>query len=93
VNEIWLDKSGSELRVLYRNVGYRTFRAKATHDLLITTTLVTPEQDRHLMKGNILFIYQLIGPLFPDIYPFERYYGLFWRKYYYNRKTYLMIPQ
>jgi hypothetical protein len=53
VDEIWLDKSGSEIRVIYRNKKYRVFRGKPTYEMLITTTLLTPDEDKQLMKGNI----------------------------------------
>jgi hypothetical protein len=53
VDEIWLDKSGSEIKVIFRNARYRALRGRSTSDMLVTSTLINPDYDKQLLKGNI----------------------------------------
>lgn len=41
-DEIWLDKSLNEVRIVYRNKGYRKFRGVGSEEILLTQALITP---------------------------------------------------
>jgi hypothetical protein len=57
VEEIWLDKSGGEIKVVYRNRGYRKFRGAQQEEKLINTVLTTPKVKMESLKGiNNFFI-------------------------------------
>lgn len=42
VEEIWLDKSGNEIKIVYRNKSYRKFRGVPFEEKLINQAMVTP---------------------------------------------------
>ncbi len=42
VDEIWLDRSGTEVRLVYRNKKYRKFRGNNTEEKILCSGLVTP---------------------------------------------------
>jgi hypothetical protein len=53
VDEIWLDKSGSEAKIIFRNPKYRKLRGRPTQEILITTSLMTPtDVDPIALKGK-----------------------------------------
>jgi len=43
VSEIWLDKSGSEVRIVYRNRGYRKFRGVHSEVKILNSSLITKD--------------------------------------------------
>ena len=52
IDEIWLDKSGSEAKIIFRNPSYRKLRGRATQEIFITTSLTTPtDVDPIALKG------------------------------------------
>ncbi len=53
VDEIWLDKSGSEAKIIFRNPKYRKLRGRPTQEIFITTALITPTDiDPLALKGK-----------------------------------------
>lgn len=44
VDEIWLDKTGSEIRVVYRNRSYRKFRGVTGEEIIMNSSLVSPSE-------------------------------------------------
>jgi hypothetical protein len=65
VEEIWLDKSGSEAKIIFRNPKYRKFRGRATQEILITTSLITPtDVDPIALKGIYSIELRLKDPYF-----------------------------
>ncbi len=53
VNEIWLDPTGKEVKIVYRNMRYRKFRDEAFEDIILVNSLITPRtEDRITLKGN-----------------------------------------
>lgn len=57
VNEIWLDPSGKEVKIIYRNMRYRKFRDEAFEDIILINSLTTPNtEDRVKLKG-IIFLF------------------------------------
>jgi hypothetical protein len=65
VDEIWLDKSGSEAKIIFRNPKYRKFRGRATQEIMITTSLVTPNDiDLNILKGIYSIELRLKDPYF-----------------------------
>ncbi len=51
VEEIWLDKSGCETRVMYRNKAYRKFRGIETEEKYINTYLISPKSKPGELTG------------------------------------------
>jgi len=69
VYQIWLDKSGNEIRVVYNNRTYRNFRRKQVEDIILTSSLVNPSKDSldtsnsnntYNITNNTSFTYLLI---------------------------------
>jgi len=52
IDEIWLDKSGAEVRLVYRNKGYRKFRGAQSEEKLINAALISPNSKKESLKGN-----------------------------------------
>jgi hypothetical protein len=52
VDEIWLDKSGNEVRMLYRNKSYRQFRGAITEEKFINSALVSPAGKSEALTGK-----------------------------------------
>jgi hypothetical protein len=55
VEEIWLDKSGSEVRMVYRNRSYRRFRGAQTEEKILNSALISPAGKSEAMAGNYYF--------------------------------------
>ncbi len=58
VEEIWLDKSGSEIRIVYRNKSYRKFRGVPFEEKLLNNAMVTPAGVNKKTESNLGNIYQ-----------------------------------
>ncbi len=59
VEQIWLDKSGSEVRVVYRNRSYRRFRGAETEEKILNSALVSPAGKPEAMSGNQYIVLKL----------------------------------
>ena len=69
VDEIWLDKSGSEAKIIFRNPKYSKFRGRATQEIMITTSLITPTDiDPIALKGIYSIELRLKDPYFPKFF-------------------------
>jgi len=54
VEEIWLDRTGTEIKVSYRNKRYRKFRGNTGAEILLNDSLVSPDENEYkFLKGNI----------------------------------------
>lgn len=51
IEEIWLDKSGSEVRILYRNKYYRQFRGAISEEKVLTSALISPGVKNDSLSG------------------------------------------
>jgi hypothetical protein len=54
LQEIWLDKLGNEVRIVYRNKGYRKLRGVKSEDRYLNSSLVDPDIEPHMLPGNII---------------------------------------
>ena len=53
VDEIWLDRTGTEIRVSYRNKRYRKFRGNSGAEILLIDSLVSPDESEYkFLKGK-----------------------------------------
>lgn len=53
VEEIWLDRSGTEVKIIYRNRRYRKFRGNVGIEILLNESLVSPDEDEYkFLKGK-----------------------------------------
>ena len=53
VEEIWLDRTGTEVKVIYRNRRYRKMRGNLGTEILLNDSLVSPNEDEYkFLKGN-----------------------------------------
>jgi hypothetical protein len=55
VSEIWLDKTGNEVRIVYSNKKYRTLRGNYTEEIILNSSLINPNQQTYLKKFSKLF--------------------------------------
>jgi hypothetical protein len=53
VEQIWLDKSGNEIRILYRNRSYRRFRGAETEEKILNSALISPSGKPEAMAGKL----------------------------------------
>lgn len=54
VNEIWLDNSGKEIKIIYRNMRYRKFRENETEDIMLVNSMISPRVDNKIpLRGLI----------------------------------------
>ena len=54
VEEIWLDRTGTEVKVIYRNRRYRKLRGNVGTEILLNDSLVSPNEEEYkLLKGKI----------------------------------------
>ena len=95
VNEIWLDNSGKEIKISYKNMRYRKFRDQAFEDILLVNSMITPNvQDKIKLKGKLFF---KLGALFPNVFPFNEQTiydrDFFWTKYYLSNRNFLLLPK
>jgi hypothetical protein len=55
VDEIWLDRTGTEIRVSYRNKRYRKFRGNSGAEILLIDSLVSPDESEYkFLKGKYI---------------------------------------
>ncbi len=54
VEEIWLDKSGMEVRIVYRNKGYRQLRGVQSEEKMINSSLVSPAVKPESLAGRVM---------------------------------------
>jgi hypothetical protein len=55
VEEIWLDRTGTEIKVIYRNRRYRKMRGNLGIEILLNDSLISPNEDEYkFLKGNII---------------------------------------
>lgn len=94
VEEIWLDKSGTEVRILYRNKAYRKFRGVQTEEKILNSAFISSQgtaKSKQFLKNL------LIENIFPEKFPIDESefvgFGTFWRKYFYSRKSFLFIAK
>ncbi len=57
VEEIWLDKSGNEIRIVFRNKTYRKFRGVPFEEKYINQAMVTPSGVNRKIESTILFLH------------------------------------
>jgi hypothetical protein len=99
VEEIWLDKSGNEVRIIYRNRSYRQFRGAQTEEKLLNSAMISPAGKSEAMAGNYKIMLKNLPPghKFPEVPPFDERevvtFGHFWRKYYITRRNYYLIAK
>jgi len=55
VEEIWLDKSGNEIRIVFRNKNYRKFRGIPFEEKYINQAMVTPSGINRKIESIIYF--------------------------------------
>jgi hypothetical protein len=68
VDEIWLDKSGSEAKIIFRNPSYRKLRGRSTQEIFITTSLISPvDVDPIELKGIYSIDLRSKDPYFQNI--------------------------
>lgn len=101
VEEIWLDRTGTEIKVYYRNRRYRKFRGNSPIEIFLNDSLVSPDENEYkFLKGT--FIYDIIsliflGDKFPKSYPpLKSEYlniGYFWHKYYLSKKNSFLLAK
>lgn len=53
IDEIWLDRSGTEVRIVYRNRGYKKFRRNNSEEVIISSSLVSPVVEEEYKKSTI----------------------------------------
>ena len=53
ISQIWLDKSGNEIRVVFNNRFYRNLRQKQTEDILLNSSLISPNKETFPKKDSI----------------------------------------
>ena len=55
VEEIWLDRTGTEIKIVYRNRRYRKFRGNVGSEILLNDSMVSPNEDEYkFLKGIII---------------------------------------
>jgi hypothetical protein len=94
VDEIWLDKSGNEIRIVYRNRKYRKLRNVETEEKLINQAMLTPGDLSKTQKSLFKFNLALS---FPEKQTFDTEslisFGFFWRKYFIDKKKFILMPK
>lgn len=94
IDEIWLDKAGQEVRLVYRNKAHRESRGKTEDEIIVASSLTIPPVEESTLKGKQSVN---IGPLFPNEYPLDElklfHKFFFWKKYYLSKRKYFLIPK
>jgi len=103
VEEIWLDRSGTEIKVSYRNKRYRKFRGNSGAEILLNDSLIWPDENEYkFLKGNKIFKkeefdFKFIGDIFPKNYPPMKFDFMniryFWHKYYLSKNNYFLLAK
>lgn len=55
VDEIWLDRTGTEIKVSYRNKRYRKFRGNSGEEIFLNDSLISPDQNEYIFLKGIYF--------------------------------------
>jgi len=61
VEEIWLDRTGTEIKVSYRNKRYRKFRGNSGSEILLNDSLIWPDENEYkFLKGKFIIFKDVI---------------------------------